>query len=76
MPNRKAEVCPSFFTCILFHETRAIAHAHAGTHASKFMRAMYHICKITFESTFTFVLLSLYISRKEKFFIEHFIHEI
>ena len=55
---------------------RAIARAREGTHASKFTHAMYHMCKITFESTFTFVLFSLYISRKEKILIEHSIHEV
>ena len=45
---------------ILFPETRAIACARIGTHASKFMCAIYCTCKI------------IVFSHKEKFFIEGF----
>ena len=47
-------------TFILFPETRAIACAHAGTHVSKFMCAIYRMCEI------------IVFSHKEKFFIEGF----
>ena len=43
---------------ILFPEMRAIARARAGTHASKFTCAIYHMREI------------IVLSRKEKFFIE------
>ena len=45
---------------ILFLETSAITHACAGTHASKFMCAIYHTHKI------------IVFSHKEKFFIDRF----
>ena len=63
---------------ILFPETRATACTRAGTHAGKFMSVIYCTHEV---SVFTFVLLLLYISRKEKFliekfFIEYSIHEM
>ena len=54
---------------LLFPETRATAHAHTGTHASKFMNAIYHPRS---HSIFTFVLLLLYISCKEEFSLKNF----
>ena len=57
----------------LFPETSAIAHARASTHASKFTCTIYYARKILVFSFF--VLLLLYISRKEKFFIEGFFIE-
>ena len=45
---------------ILFPEMRAIARAHAGTHANKFTCAIYRTREI------------IVFSRKEKFFIEGF----
>ena len=58
---------------LLFSEMHAIAHAQAGTYISKFTYAV-----LIFS---LFVLLLLYISHKEKFFvdrffIEHYIQEI
>ena len=50
-----------------------IAHARAGTHASKFTCAIYHNCKIIV--FLLFVSLLLYTSCKEKFFIEEFVIE-
>ena len=58
----------------LFPDTRTIAHARASTHASKFTFTIYHPCKIIVFSFFVLLLL-LYISRKEKFFIEGFVTE-
>ena len=48
----------------------AIAHACVGTHATKFIGAIYSTHEIIVFSLF--VLLLLYISHKEKFFIEHY----
>ena len=50
----------SFSASILFPETRAIARARAGTHASKFTCAIYRTCEI------------IVFSRKEKFLLKDF----
>ena len=54
------ESCNVIGRDILFPEMHAIACARAGTQASKFTCAIYHMCEITV------------FSRKEKFFIEGF----
>ena len=56
----------------LFPETRAITCTCTGTHLSKFLCAIYCMQEI---SIFTFALILLYISHKEKFFIEGFFTE-
>ena len=58
----------------LFPDTRTIVHARLSTHASKFTCTIYHTRKIIVFSFFVLLLL-LYISRKEKFFIEGFVTE-
>ena len=56
---------------IMFPKMHAIAQAHTGIHASKFTGVIYCTCKII-----AFSLLFYYISCREEFFIEHYIHEI
>ena len=50
----------------------ANAHACEGTHASKVMCAIYHMCKI---KVFSFFVFLLYTSHREKLFIEGFFIE-
>ena len=67
-----------FHELILFLEMRAIAHAHRGTHTSKFTCAIY--CKRKIVVFSLLVLLLLYISCKkffiERFFIEDYVREL